>query len=354
MAFCKTRAALAALSVALLAACGDSGPSEFDAAGMNGDLTALSGANDDNVSQAFDGVSQVLGDGGVVLTRIGSFARQPVTARQGQQAAALLRSVFSRPAISASSAAVPEEVAGKTFEWSTESDSYVASDRDGAPANGFRAILYAMDDFGNRVEPLVETGYVEFTDLSSGTTRKGRLMAVAGSNTIMDYTATVTGNDTHGEIETSGYLVFPEGRLNVDFDLEGSVSGGNTIFSLSSNLEMPSRDASFHFELSGTSSEGSDDSQIQIQERIESPHGRLDVSGTSETGEDVLFTIEVNGETWATYDGSDLTPAEGHTLTGAEHDVLVAAAQITSLGFLMPIAMITPVAIFTADFPPVF
>jgi predicted small lipoprotein YifL len=353
MAFCKTRAALAALSVALLAACGDSGPSEFDAAGMNGDLTALNTIDDDNVNQAWEGVSQVLGDDAVVLARIGSFAQQPVSARQGQQAAALLRSVFSRPALSASSAAVPEEVAGKTYVWDTESDGYVASDREGAPANGFRAILYAMDNFGNRIEPLVETGYVEFTDLSSGTTRKGRLMAVAGSNTIMDYTATVTGNDTHGEIEVDGYLVLPAGRLNVDFSLEGSVSGSNTIFSLSSKLEMPSRDASFSFDLSGTSAEGSGDTQIQIQERIESPHGRLDVSGTSETGEDVLFTIEVNGETWATYDGSELTPAEGHTLTGAEHDVLVAAAQITSLGFLVPIAMITPVAIFTADFPPI-
>jgi hypothetical protein len=288
----------------------------------------------------------------MVLARAGSFARQPVTARTGQQAAALLRSAFSRPAISASSAAVPEDVAGKTFEWSTETDQYVASDREGAPANGFRAILYAMDDLGNRIEPLIETGYVEFTDLSSGSTRKGRILAVAGSNTIIDYTATVTGNDTHGEIEVGGYLVFPDGRLNVDFDLEGSVSGSTTIFSLSSELEMPSREASFNFDLSGTSDDDGD--QVQIQERIQSPNGRIDISGTSDDLDDVLYTIEVNGETWATYNGTDLTPAEGHTLTGAEHDVLVAAAEATALGFLVPLGMLAPVAIFTADFPPVF
>jgi hypothetical protein len=353
MAFCKTRVALAALSVALLAACGDSGPSEFDATGMNGDITALSNVDDDNVSQAFSSVGDVLGSSGVVLTRVSALAHQPVTAKQGQQAAALLRSAFSRPAISASSAAVPEEVAGKTFVWSTDENEYVVDpERDGAPANGFRAILYALDGLGNRVDPLVETGYVDFTDLSSGSTRKGRIVAVSGSNTIIDYTATVTGNDTHGEIEVGGYLVFPDGRLNVDFDLEGSVSGSTTIFSLSSELEMPSREASFNFDLSGTSDDDGD--QVQIQERIQSPNGRIDLSGSSDDSDDVSYTIEVNGETWATWDGSDLTPAEGHTLTGAEHDVLVAAAEVTALGFLVPFAMIAPVAIFTADFPPVF
>ncbi len=41
MGFCKIRVALAATAVVLTAACGDSGPSEFDAAGMQADRAVV-------------------------------------------------------------------------------------------------------------------------------------------------------------------------------------------------------------------------------------------------------------------------------------------------------------------------
>src|SRR3712207_1381042 len=94
--------------------------------------------------------------------------------RSAQRLAATLRPV-ARPAMSASSSthpnqslmAVPPEVAGKTFEYDPVTGSYAAGVRTGAPSNGVRFILYAVDPVSYMpVEPLTETGYVDLTDLS--------------------------------------------------------------------------------------------------------------------------------------------------------------------------------------------
>ena len=46
------------------------------------------------------------------------------------------------------------------------------TDRTGAPANGVRFLLYAVDPVTFQpVEPLVEAGYVDITDLSGGNTQ---------------------------------------------------------------------------------------------------------------------------------------------------------------------------------------
>jgi hypothetical protein len=350
MAFCKTRVALAALSVALLAACGDSGPSQFNAAAMNDDLSLLQDSpSDDGVGQVFDAMNAVLGSSSTLS--IGKLAAGPLSARDAHTATLVLKSALARPAISAS-AGIPAEDAGKTWVYNSGSQTYEVSDLTGAPANGVRVLLYEQDINGQFILPLVETGHVDLTDLSSGSTRKGRLQAVTGSTTMVDYTVTVTGDDTNGDIGVNGYLVFPAGRLNVDFSATGSTSGSTTTFDLNSSLDFPSRDLSFDFSFSGSSDDAAQTGAYSLTETVNSRNGRMDLVATSDYNDNTSGTIKVNGDIWATFAGDTLTPVDGRTLTGDEHDALEGVIGLTYLGIIVPLAMVMVMAALTGTLPP--
>jgi len=92
---------------------------------------------------------------------------------RGVETAEMLRQLV--PAVTTVSAAAlfPPDVIGKTFEWNTTFSDYEATARTGAPSNGVRFILYAIDPLtGQPAAPLVEVGYVDLMDESSGTTAK--------------------------------------------------------------------------------------------------------------------------------------------------------------------------------------
>ena len=59
---------------------------------------------------------------------------------------------------------IPQVALGRTFEFDTIADRYAAGQRTGAPANGVRFVLYAVDPVTEAlVFPLVETGYADLT-----------------------------------------------------------------------------------------------------------------------------------------------------------------------------------------------
>ncbi len=351
MAFCKTRAALAILSVALIAACGDSGPSQFDASAMGTDIETFGGVSDNSIFQAFDGVSASLG-GTPAVVSVGRLASRPIRQQDARTVAATLRSSISTPAISAS-LAIPPEAAGKVWVYDDATGEYVASDRTGAPANGIRVILYEQDAEGQFVTPLVETGYVDLTDLSSGSTSKARLVAVVGSATIMDYTVQVTGDETSGELAVAGYLVFPAGRLNVDFAANASTNDtGTSTFDMTSSLDMPSRDFSFDLHFNGNYNDDAATGTFVLSETITSPNGRLDLTASAGYSDAFTFTIKVNGDTWATYDGETLTATDGRTLSSDESDVLESAAGVSFLGLFIPLRMFDPIIALAGGGPP--
>ncbi|HET7602550.1 MAG TPA: hypothetical protein VFK36_05995 [Gemmatimonadales bacterium] len=350
MAFCKTRAALAALSVALLAACGDSGPSQFNATGMNNDLAQLNEiASDPDLNQVFNGVGQVLG--GPLLT-LSQVASRPLQSRDAKAVAAALASARRHPAaISASAGSIPPEAAGKTWVYNSETGDYEVSELTGAPANGVRILLYEQDISGNFILPLVETGHVDLTDLSSGSTGKARLQAVKGSKTVLDYTVTVTGDESNGSMGVDGFLAMPFGRLDVDFSADGSDNGTTSTFNLHSSLDFSAQDLSFDFAMNGTSNDEAGTVDFTLSETIKSPNGRMDVIGSSSPDTDPTITIKVNGDTWATYDGDTLTPVDGRTLTGDEQQALAGAADLTFIGILLPIEMVLVIAVLTGSVP---
>ena len=71
-----------------------------------------------------------------------------------------------------------------TFVWDLETDVYVASDLSGAPAQGVRFILYAINPVtGLPVQTLDELGYVDVIDVSTSTTLGTHVLVYAEGRT---------------------------------------------------------------------------------------------------------------------------------------------------------------------------
>ena len=360
MEFCKIRVALAAGLVAFTAACGDSGPSEFDAAGMQADLEVIEQLDSDptfaSLGAAFTGITNEFGEGAAVLSA--AKLQNIALTRSGRASAGAAINVFfskgGANAINASLASIPPEVAGKTYVYDEVAEDWVASDRSGAPATGVRFILYAVDAFGDIVTPLVETGHIDLTDLSSGSEMGARLVAVSGGETKADYSATATGDGANGTLEIAGFLGTDEHRVDLEFTANATTSGDDVTFALDSRLEFPGHDVVFDVSLNGTSNDVTNAYSAELEQLIESPNGRVELAG--ELNEETHLVIRVNGDVYATYDGDSetLTGANGRTLTQDEQGALFSAVFALELTVFVPIFVATPLLWIVGDLPSIF
>ncbi|HEX6644525.1 MAG TPA: hypothetical protein VF037_07605 [Gemmatimonadales bacterium] len=356
MGFCKIRVALGAAALALTAACGDSGPSEFDAVGMQADLEIFEQLDSDaefsSLAATLNGISGAFGD--PVLLRLQDVS----VSRAGRaKAGAAVQSFFAKdgaPVLSASLVSIPPEVAGKTYAYDPESGDWVASELTGAPANGVRFLLYAVDAFGDIVTPLVETGHVDLTDLSSGSGHQARLVAVSGGVTKADYQATATGDETDGTITVDGFVGTGNSRLDMDFSADVSTSGDDVTFAVASRLEFPGHDVLFDVSLDGTSNDVTETYSAELEQLIETPNGRVELAG--EFQPETHLVIRVNGDVYATYDGDEdvLTGANGRVLTTDEQGALFGTVYVLELTVFVPLFFVTPLAWIVGDIPGIF
>lgn len=104
---------------------------------------------------------------------------------------------------------IPDPITGTTFEWDVDADAYVATTRTGAPANGVRFILYAVNSITHQpIEPVVEVGLVDLMDESTtGSLRLHiRVQGVDGTPTYLDYTAAIVAGSTSFTATVNGSL----------------------------------------------------------------------------------------------------------------------------------------------------
>jgi hypothetical protein len=113
---------------------------------------------------------------------------------------------------------IPASVLGTTYVFDPAKHAYVADpSRTGAPANGVRYILYAVNPFTH--EPVVssEIGYADLTDEGDDTpnTAALRLVAVSGGVTFVDYRVSLAGENGSGELAVEG--TFYDGMKHLTF-----------------------------------------------------------------------------------------------------------------------------------------
>jgi hypothetical protein len=353
------RRSLAALALtALVAGCGgDSNAPDnpFDPEGTSADIDAVEASYDSPATTGFSAatgaISAVLGESSaaaaavkVAPTRDLLTARRKLSARKrsGEQYSATVAKAYVRPSggmrPSFSTAAILDEHLGVTFVYNPETNGYEPSELTGAPEDGVRFIVYAVNPVsGAVIEPVVEVGYADIvtTEATNGATV--RIELVSDAVTYLDYSVGVTGvtgSDTEITVTVSGFVSNGDDRVDFDLDNQLTFDDQFTLISatLDYNLTVPTRggfriDAEVEATTSGATS--------TIEAR--GPHGTVTITG-SETTSGGTWEVEVNGDLFATINKAPgeqpvITGADGGALTPAESAALVAIFVVLYQGF---------------------
>ena len=346
---------LAAATVALSGCGSESAPTvPFNPAGATADLDAVSTTFASPVFSDFSTLS-VLFDAALGGAPLASASAVALDVRsggttQGIQAAAArsaerIARIVPRPAaggFSASSAAIPAQFLGKTFVYSA--GSYVVSAETGAPANGVRFILYAIDPVTLLpADPLNPTGHVDLVDLSSGTTSAARVIVVSGTTTYLDYRVSATSTVSSGQVTVLGFIT--DGSTHATFDLRATLTS-NFGLTLSYSLDVPQRDLSIDLTMSINASTP-DASTIAVTLDMRGQNGWVRLSGqfTATAG---TLNVAINGTPFATITSTAgavpvITGADGQPLAQDELDALQRVFEFAGGAFVAFDQLLAPV-----------
>jgi hypothetical protein len=346
--------AAAALAGAL-AACGENGPSgPFDPAGTSADIGTVQGmfatSSFNSFSAMSAGMDAVLGSS--ITASVGAVENGAATVGSPAAGAASyarrLTALLPRGTAagwSASSGAIPPAALGKTFVYTAES-GYIASDRTGAPSDGVRFVLYAVDPLTRQpVTPLTETGYVDVVDHSGDNDVDVRVLAVSGTTTFIDYAITASGTASGGNIRVQGFVSDLTDRANFDLNNHVAVGGSSLALTLDYDLRVPTRDIILDFTVHGTSAfEGLGNGDMSLL--LQGPHGKVEMEGDFDTAGGTL-AVKVNGNDFATvtvngqFDPT-VTNGNGDPLTPDEEAALRHIAAVVGDAFEVVTGLVAP------------
>ncbi len=326
----SVRTLLSVLLLSTAAACESAtAPTPLDPAGVQSDLAAASAAVSAPATASLGALGPQIGlalaDAGGAL----GMAGLPAALLKDPDALAASSDLRARVLDGGNTASViPQAALGKTFEYDTTIDRYAAGQRSGAPVNGVRFVLYAVDPVSEElVFPLVETGYVDLSRTVTNQSLTARVEAFSGGQTpvkVLDYAATVQGTITNPTVIVAGFA--RNGVDSLTFTLSSTVSLANSTIAIDWRTALPSRGLSSRVQQTLT---GGELPQVTIDGLLQSQSGRVGISGTLLAQSGGTLTVKVNGDTFATIalDGLvDETPtilnAQGQPPTPAEAAML--------------------------------
>jgi len=325
---------LVAAGVALaVAACsgGDSnGPAEFNAQGTTADMSAAQSAFQAQQVSSFavlsPGISTVL-NGSAVVKSSALAVRGTNAARAARELATI---VPKSGAAQAAVMAIPQQYLGTTFVWDAGTSAYVASNLTGAPSDGVRFLLYAVDPvLLQPVEPLVETGYVDITDHGTMSTVDVNVKVVEGAVVYLNYNVTAHATNSGGVVGISGFASDGTTLANFDLDITLTETATSETLAYTYQVNVPSRHLTLTWTLSMTSvNQG--DFTATLDFVANGPNGNVRLTGSYGVSLQTL-TIRVNGADFATVDltGSEpvITGADGEPLSSDDEASMQAIVE---------------------------
>lgn len=137
----------------------------------------------------------------------------------------------------------PADLLGTTLVYNMETGHYeVDPEATGAPENGVRIVLYAVDPILREpVEPLTAIGRLDLTDEGTASADRVGVLIEIGGATYLDYIASATVLTTSLEFGATGYL--SDGSTVVDFVLTHTWSETNG-FTLEYAIDVTEDDVS--------------------------------------------------------------------------------------------------------------
>lgn len=328
-------APMAMAGALVFAACTDNGTNpqdvSFDAAQTSADMQAANDVLESSDWQSFQLLGDLLGSAapmpsiGFKPTDLADLAGESITETRSNLQR-LAERIYAASQASPGVSLVPiisNAMLGVTFVYDPALGRYAPDPaRAGAPANGVRFIIYAVNPVTGQPVVESEVGWADFTDegvdLVDGVSV--RLQVVSGGTTFLDYTVAVNGTTGGGNVTVTGFVT--DGVNTLTFDLDVTLNPNGLSFSML--LEVPERGASIEATVSLTPGEAGPDVDINVV--IASGNDRISVSAT---GDDLGFTAEVRigNQLLATIEQSGdgepvITGADGRELTPQEMQAL--------------------------------
>lgn len=352
----KLLAPLALGAVMLVGACGDddgTAPVQLNATDLSSKMTQIATVANTSEFRALLDLSSLFTIGATpaaaLVSGSGQFlslAGDPLEEADLRAHGARLRAMLdAMPSFSTAAPAVviPAEVHGTVYVYNTSTEQYEASSQQGAPSDGVRFILYAVDPITHvPAEPLNATGHVDLRDLSTTTTNTLAVTAVSGVTTFADYEISVTTTQASETFVIDGFVGRTTNRLDVTLQFASTA----TSISLESDVLLLGQSFRVVTEFNSTTN-GSTTETLDITIQHSEQNIRLAGSATDGAGS---LSVTVNGSAFATVTFSetaepDIAGADGRTLTASEIQAIEDAFAL-GLGaplFVLLVFFVTPI-----------
>ncbi len=211
---------------------------------------------------------------------------------------------------------IPASVLGTTYVFDPETHCYVADpERTGAPENGVRYILYAVNPFTHEPVVSAEIGYADLTDEGNDVpnTAALRLVAVSDGVTFVDYRVSLAGSNGSGELAVEG--TFFDGKKHLAFVIHvlGEQSAEGEALAVRFRLAVPEDNFSLTNEARAVAKNGA----ARLNQAIAIGDHRFVIASVHQPNE-VDATVTVDGVLFATIHGD----ASGLTVVGADGEPL--------------------------------
>ena len=352
---------VAALAMLLTAACtgGDvAGPraeQSFDAPLARTEMQTLDGLLGAPAWESFATMSPSFGltaaaTAAVSDARALAVSRAPLSAPEARRlATAAVERVWAVDAASAGAglAALPPDTKGTTYVWDTPQRRYVAaSGRTGAPVDGVRFVLYAVNPLSREPVISAEIGYADLTDV--GLARPSgvglRLLVVSGVTTFLDYTVIADGSATSGSLSVNGFLTDGTTRLTFGIQARGALGPEGRTGAVDFTFDVV--DHGFGATGSARMTDGpvGQAQQVDLVVRVRDARVRFAVAGD---GSAVDGSIFVNDQLFATVTGDPRQPAVrgagGRALRNDEAQALGQMLGLADTAFRVLGALLEPV-----------
>ncbi len=260
-------------------------------------------------------IDAALGGGVAVMSSVVAAGPSP----DARTAARLLETFESAPA--EPMAAIPAGALGKTYAWDLGLEQYVQTAATGAPANGVRFLLYAIDTMTYLpADPLVQVGTL---DITTGGTQSRPTGTVTVKNnagtTVLEYTATVGGTQQAPSVSIAGTA-----GLGPNASTFSLTVGVNLI---SQNVTATWRTAVPNRGLTTRTTLGFNEEGFTMNGVMQRGLRRISISGTLSFASGGTLTVKVGDRTFAqiTTDAefnTTVTNADGEPLTPEEEATL--------------------------------
>lgn len=328
---------VSAVAITLLAAaCADSAApggalQPFDAAGVTTNLEAVQQVLGGGAWRSLRTLGPRFGAAGQAAGLVGEVGAGMAATSSGWSPASggvrIARALLGASQARLVAPQLPPRIRGTTFVLDAATLQYVPdSSRIGAPANGVRFILYAVDTLTR--QPLLnqEIGQADLTDvgdpLAPGIAL--RLTVTIAGQVRLDYRVAVAGSDGAGALQAWGFTTDGDTRVEFQVGVAGARARDITATSVQFAIGIPSNAFLATATLQHLSAMG--DSAGAIQVLIRQGPNQVGMAGHA-TSSEVQAVYQANGVPFATISGDSKSPSvrgiDGHDLTVADVGALI-------------------------------